>query len=78
MKVIVYHIGARDYYSVGEFFSKRNILLCLITDYWKNNKNYTTKFEQIELKTHLGHGFIYKPLKVWIEPSRKWILTQKL
>lgn len=39
MKVIVYHIGARDYYSVGEFFSKRNILLCLITDYWKNNKN---------------------------------------
>ncbi len=47
-------------------------------EYWKNNENYTTQFEQIELKTHLGHGFLYKPLKVWIEPTRKWIATQKL
>jgi len=47
-------------------------------DYWKNTENYTTKFEQIELETHLGHGFLYKPLEVWIGPTRKWILTQKL
>lgn len=47
-------------------------------DYWKNNENYTTKFEQLELKTNLGHGFLYKPLKDWIEPTRKWILTQKM
>ncbi len=47
-------------------------------DYWKNKENYTTRFEQLELKTHLGHGFLYKPLKVWIEPTRKWIITQKL
>lgn len=46
-------------------------------DYWKNRKNYTNKFEQIELKTHLGHGFLYKPLKEWIEPTRKWILNQE-
>ena len=46
MKIIVYHVGARDYYGVGEFFSKRNILLCLITDYWKNTKIsfFTKKF----------------------------------
>lgn len=47
-------------------------------DYWKNRENYTTKFEQIELKTHLGHGFLYKPLKEWIEPTSKWISTQEL
>lgn len=47
-------------------------------DYWKNKDNYTTKFEQIELKTHLGHGFLYKPLNDWIEPTRKWISTQEL
>lgn len=47
-------------------------------DYWKNNENYTTRFEQLELKTNLGHGFLYKPLKDWIEPTRKWILAQKL
>lgn len=46
-------------------------------DYWKNRENYTNKFEQIELKTHLGHGFLYKPLKEWIEPTRKWILNQE-
>lgn len=48
MKVIVYHIGARDHYSVGEFFSKRNLLLCLITDYWKNTKVsfFTRKFSR--------------------------------
>lgn len=47
-------------------------------DYWKNRENYTTKFEQIELKTHLGHGFLYKPLKEWIEPTRNWILNQEI
>lgn len=47
-------------------------------DYWKNRENYTNKFEQIELKTHLGHGFLYKPLKEWIEPTLKWILNQEL
>jgi len=46
-------------------------------NYWKNRENYTNKFEQIELKTHLGHGFLYKPLKEWIEPTRKWILNQE-
>lgn len=48
MKVIVYHVGARDYYSVGEFFSKRNMLLCLITDYWKTTKTsfFTEKFSR--------------------------------
>ncbi|SEP54764.1 glycosyltransferase family 4 protein [Flavobacterium urocaniciphilum] len=48
MKIIVYHIGARDYYSIGEFFSKRNLLLCLITDYWKRSKStfFTNKFSR--------------------------------
>jgi hypothetical protein len=29
-------------------------------------------FEEIELKTGLGHGFLFKPLKEWIEPTIKW------
>ncbi len=47
-------------------------------DYWKERENYTTKFEQIELKTNLGHGFLYKPLDAWVTPTKKWILTQSL
>lgn len=29
-------------------------------------------FKEIELNTRLGHGFIFKPLKEWIEPTIKW------
>jgi len=29
-------------------------------------------FKEIELNTGLGHGFLFKPLKEWIEPSVKW------
>jgi len=29
-------------------------------------------FKEIELNTGMKHGFLFKPLKVWIEPSIKW------
>jgi len=29
-------------------------------------------FEEMELNTGLGHGFLFKPLKEWIEPTIKW------
>lgn len=29
-------------------------------------------FKEIELNTGLGHGFLFKPLKDWIEPTIKW------
>ncbi len=47
-------------------------------DYWKSKENYTTTFEQLEIKTNLGHGFLYRPLDEWTIPTRKWILKQSL
>ncbi|PZX46855.1 alpha/beta hydrolase family protein [Algoriphagus chordae] len=29
-------------------------------------------FREIELNTGLGHGFLFKPLDVWMEPTMKW------
>lgn len=29
-------------------------------------------FKEIELNTKMGHGFLFKPLKEWIEPTTKW------
>ena len=29
-------------------------------------------FKEIELNTKMGHGFLFKPLKEWIEPTIKW------
>lgn len=37
------------------------------------NSNCQIKhFKEVELNTGLGHGFLFKPLKEWIEPSIKW------
>lgn len=29
-------------------------------------------FKEIELNTGMGHGFLFKPLKDWMEPTIKW------
>jgi hypothetical protein len=29
-------------------------------------------FKEIEVNTGLGHGFLFKPLDVWIEPAIQW------
>jgi hypothetical protein len=29
-------------------------------------------FKEIELNNGLGHGFLFKPLKEWIEPTINW------
>ncbi len=29
-------------------------------------------FKEIELDTGMGHGFLFKPLNVWIEPTINW------
>lgn len=39
----------------------------------KENSNCTINhFKEIELNTRLKHGFLFKPLKEWIEPSIDW------
>jgi hypothetical protein len=84
----VFLAGNNDYQEMNNDWKFHGQVLCIYDssddiagknyDYWKAKDNFTTKFEQIELKTNLGHGFIYKPLNVWIEPTKKWILNQSL
>jgi pimeloyl-ACP methyl ester carboxylesterase len=31
-----------------------------------------TEFEEIELDTGLGHGFLYRPIDAWVEPALCW------
>jgi len=67
-----FHGQVLGIYEVSDSIAGKNY------NYWKKSDNYTTKFEQLELKTNLGHGFLYKPLPEWIEPTKKWILKQSL
>lgn len=84
----VFLAGNNDYQEMNNSWKFHGQVLCIYDlsdsiagknyDYWKNSKNYTTKFEQLELKTHMGHGFLFKPLDAWVIPTRKWILEQRL
>ena len=84
----VFLAGNNDYQEMNNDWKFHGQVLCIYDssdeiagknyDYWKAKDNFTTKFEQIELKTNLGHGFLYKPLNVWMEPTKKWILNQSL
>lgn len=39
----------------------------------KKNSNGISKYKEIELDTDLKHGFIYRPIKEWVEPAVLWI-----
>ena len=84
----VFLAGNNDYQEEHNDWKFHGQVLCIYDDsdniaaksydYWKNKPNFTTKFEQIKISKNLGHGFLYKPFKEWIEPTKKWILLQEL
>lgn len=84
----VFLAGNNEYQELNNNWKFHGQVLCIYDrsdniagknyDYWQNNENYTTKFEQLELTTNLGHGFLFKPLDAWVEPTKKWILKQSL
>ncbi len=43
-------------------------------DHWRNSSPQAEQFDQLQLNTGLGHGFIYRPIKEWLEPAKKVIL----
>lgn len=38
----------------------------------KRNSKGIAEYKEIEIETKLDHGFLYKPLKEWIEPTINW------
>ncbi|TFG75086.1 MAG: hypothetical protein E4H26_06700 [Flavobacteriales bacterium] len=41
--------------------------------YWIGRSTKALEFEQLEINTGLGHGFLYRPVKAWLEPAKEWI-----
>lgn len=80
--------GNNDYQEQHNEWKFHGQVLCFYDDsdniagknynFWKSRENFTTKFEQIKVDKNLGHGFLYKPHKEWIVPTKKWVLKQKL
>ena len=41
--------------------------------HWIARSTEAEVFEQFEINTGLGHGFLYLPLEEWLTPTKKWI-----
>ena len=41
--------------------------------YWIDKSTNATSFEQLQINTGLGHGFLYTPNKAWLNPVKEWI-----
>jgi len=80
----VFLAGNNDYQEKNNNWKFHGKVLCIydLSDdiagkdysYWKQEENFTSRFEQIEIKTELGHGFLYKPIDDWVIPTREWIM----
>ena len=42
--------------------------------HWIDKSTNATSFEQLQINTGLGHGFLYTPNKAWLDPARKIIM----
>lgn len=49
-----------DFYGVSAVHKRQNSTCNIVN------------FKEIELNTGMGHGFLFKPLKEWIEPTIQW------
>lgn len=84
----IFFAGNNDYQEENNDWKFHGKVLCIydLSDdiagkdysYWKQKENFTSKFEQIEIKTDLGHGFLYKSIDDWVLPAREWIISQTL
>jgi dienelactone hydrolase len=41
--------------------------------FWIHRSPEAKEFEQLEINTGLGHGFLYTPLHDWMGPAKDWI-----
>ena len=44
--------------------------------HWIKVSTNAVDFQQLEINTGLGHGFLYRPVKQWLAPTKKWILNK--
>ena len=41
--------------------------------YWIERSPDVKEFQQLEIQTGLGHGFLYSPIAQWLNPTLEWI-----
>ncbi len=46
--------------------------------YWIDRSPDAVSFQQLQIDTGLGHGFLYNPIPQWFQPAMTWAESQKL
>ncbi len=41
--------------------------------YWIDVSSNAIEFNQLEINTGLGHGFLYRPIAAWLLPTKAWM-----
>ena len=41
-------------------------------DYWKVHSPHAT-LRQLNIRSDLDHGFLYRPIMAWLQPAREWV-----
>ena len=65
-----------DWYMKGRIlgiYEKSDTIADKDYQFWINRSKEAKEFNQLEINTGLNHGFIFWPLKEWVEPTVEWI-----
>lgn len=54
-------------------YEKTDVLAGKNYQHWIDASPEAIAFEQLQINTGLGHGFLYRPLEAWLEPTIAWI-----
>jgi len=44
--------------------------------FWIDKSTEVEKFVQLEINTGLSHGFLYRPIDAWMQPTKEWMGIQ--
>ena len=65
-----------DWYMKGRIlgiYEKSDTIADKDYQFWIDRSKEAKEFKQLEINTGLNHGFIYTPLKEWVEPTVEWV-----
>ena len=61
------------FYLHGKFIEQSDKIAHQDYNYWRKNSPDVKVIKELRLDTGLGHGFLYKPIKQWLVPTKDWI-----
>lgn len=66
----------RFYGNILSIFEASDVIGHTCQPFEIKSENTTPHYKEIELHTGLRHGYLYKPLKEWMDPAFKWANRQ--